>query len=196
MATQTQQPKRADLTKILVAISGNPKRNPSSATAAMGAIGREADRLGLTNDQIFTAAPELLNGKIQPEGFVAFAATQGNPPQVEAPKRRRHAPAAAAAKTVPEADSTPKAAIKAAAANGEAKTIKPPRPGTKTAIMIEMLTTDGGATVPMMAQRLGWNPAMVRSYINETMRRRRGLNVETIRETGQDTTYRIMQEGA
>ena len=64
-----------DLTKtqfntVLSALDGKP-RNPNTKDAALKAIGRHAKALGISIDDILSAAGGLLDGRQSPEEFVA-----------------------------------------------------------------------------------------------------------------------------
>ena len=61
---------KAQLNQILSALDSQP-RNPNTKDAALKAIGRHGERLGLSLDDILTAAAGLLDGRISAEDFRA-----------------------------------------------------------------------------------------------------------------------------
>ena len=72
------------------------------------------------------------------------------------------------------------------------------RPGSKQAVMIEMMKRSEGATIEQIAKETGWNHNTIRGAIAGTLKKRLGLNVTTerLRYVGPEakggyTTYRI-----
>src|SRR5512134_3497480 len=77
---------KAQLNQILSALDNQP-RNPNTKDAALKAIGRHGERLGLSLDDILTAAAGLLDGRISAEAFRAALQDQPaeEPIEPEAP---------------------------------------------------------------------------------------------------------------
>ena len=81
---------KAQLNQILSALDGQP-RNPNTKDAALKAIGRHGERLGLKQDDILTAAAGLLDGRMSAEAFRASLQEAEQPadepvgPEAEAP---------------------------------------------------------------------------------------------------------------
>ncbi len=61
---------KTQLNTVLSALDGKP-RNPNTKDAALKAIGRHAEALGISIDDILSAAAGLLDGRQCPEEFVA-----------------------------------------------------------------------------------------------------------------------------
>ncbi|MGZ9083159.1 MAG: hypothetical protein ACXW3U_13805 [Rhodoplanes sp.] len=55
---------KAQLNQILSALDGQP-RNPNTKDAALKAIGRHGERLGLSLDDILAAAAGMLDGRMR-----------------------------------------------------------------------------------------------------------------------------------
>ena len=91
--------------------------------------------------------------------------------------------AAAAAKTK-------KASV---AAQPEARSIDcVPRPGSKQALIVEMLCKDAGASLDALVQATGWLPHTTRAAL--TGLRKRGYAVERVRDEGRGSMYRIVEK--
>jgi hypothetical protein len=59
---------------------------------------------------------------------------------------------------------------------------RPPlRPGTKQALMVEMLKRPEGATIQQIAEATGWRHHTVRGAISGTLKKKLGLSVKTTR---------------
>lgn len=73
-----------------------------------------------------------------------------------------------------------------------AELTEPTRPGTKKALLFEMLGKPGGASIPELVAAMGWKPNTIHSVF-ATMRRQ-GVEVSCEQnETGR--RYRIHDEG-
>jgi hypothetical protein len=217
MTTQTDLTKK-QLTLILSALDDAP-RSPSNKTEALRAIGRSAARIGLTAEDVLTAAPGLLDERLTPAEFRAElqdlpaasdsageaepeapAAEEPSteprdgeelPPAVEAPE---------AAETVPTAAETAPAE---AAPEAPAAAKPTPRAGTKQALMIDMLRRPEGATVEQIAAATGWQHHTIRGAISGALKKKLGLTIEATRTRevgpnktgakGSSTVYRIVE---
>ena len=51
------------------------------------------------------------------------------------------------------------------------------RPGTKSAVILQLLGRDTGATVTELAAAAGWQDHSIRGFMSGTLKKRRGLNV-------------------
>ena len=65
-----------------------------------------------------------------------------------------------------------------------------PRAGTKQALVIEMISAKGGATLNALVEATGWLPHTARAAL--TGLRKRGFSIERTREEGSDSIYRIV----
>jgi Protein of unknown function (DUF3489) len=65
-----------------------------------------------------------------------------------------------------------------------------PRPGTKQALVVEMLCAKGGATLNALVEATGWLPHTTRAAL--TGLRKRGFSIERTREEGSESIYRIV----
>jgi hypothetical protein len=214
----------ADLSKkqlatILSALDDAP-RNPANKREALRAIGRSAERFGLTTDDVLAAAPGLLDGRMSPAEFRAELHDLGGAPdpargaplgapgaqegdtagQATEPAQGAEAPAAAKHKAKPAKANTAKPAK-------PGKVVAPadkltPRAGTKQAGMIELLQRPEGATVEQIAAATGWQHHTIRGAISGALKKKLGLNIEATRTRevgpnksgakGSSTVYRIV----
>jgi hypothetical protein len=202
---------KKQLTTILSALDDAP-RSPASKGEALRAIGRSAQRFGLTTDDVLACAPGLLDGRLSPADFrVELNDLAGATPAsaTEAPQGATDAQEGDAAGQAPQ---TPEPAAQAASARRAAKDrVKPakakvgkptkpskaapaakptPRPGTKQAQLIELLQRPEGATVEQIAAATGWQKHTIRGAISGALRKKLGLNVEATRtrEVGPEKT--------
>jgi hypothetical protein len=136
---------KSQLNQILSALDGQP-RNPNTKDAALKAIGRHGERLGLSLDDILSAAAGLLDGRMSAETFRASLQDQPAEEPIE-----------------PEAEAPAELENKAAIAEdkpAEAMNVQPKAPklrnGTKQALMIAMLRRPEGATVEQIAEATAW----------------------------------------
>ncbi|MFZ1414292.1 MAG: DUF3489 domain-containing protein [Defluviicoccus sp.] len=146
---------KAQLNTILSALDQQP-RNPNSKDAALCAIGRHAERLGLSVEDLLATAAGLLDGRLSPEAWRAEIS-------------ERHEPADAAcddAATEPASDE--------------------PRPrrqreGTKQARMIDLLRRPEGATVEQIMHETGWLAHTCRGAMAGALKKKLGLTITTER---------------
>jgi hypothetical protein len=66
-----------------------------------------------------------------------------------------------------------------------------PRPGSKQALLVEMLCKDDGASLDALIQATGWLPHTTRAAL--TGLRKRGYAVERIRDQSKGSLYRIVE---
>ena len=67
-----------------------------------------------------------------------------------------------------------------------------PRPGSKQALVVEMLCKDDGASLGAIVQATGWLPHTTRAAL--TGLRKRGYAVERVRDDGKGSLYRIVEK--
>ena len=218
MTTATDLSKK-QLATILSALDDAP-RNPANRGEALRAVGRSAQRFGLSADDVLAAAAGLLDGRLSPADFRVELHDQGGAPvpATDAPQGAPEAQDAAPAPQEPQAPAAPAQAAKAPAAakrKAKAKAAKPakpakvassekptPRTGTKQGQMIELLRRPEGATVEQIAAATGWQHHTIRGAISGALKKKLGLNVEATRTRevgpnktgakGSSTVYRIV----
>jgi len=212
MTTTTDFSKK-QLATILSALDDAP-RSPANKGEALRAIGRSAQRCGLTTEDVLGAAPGLLDGRLSAADFRVELHDLAGPDRT-ADSGRRDATAAQgdedagdtpAEPTEPAAEAAPPAKRRAKAKAKPAKaapTEKPtPRAGTKQAKLIELLKRPEGATVEQIAAATGWQHHTIRGAISGALKKKLGLNVEATRTRevgpnktgakGSSTVYRIV----
>jgi hypothetical protein len=69
-----------------------------------------------------------------------------------------------------------------------------PRAGSKQALVTEMLSSNGGATLNALVEATGWLPHTTRAEL--TGLRKRGFSIERSREAGEPSLYRIATTSA
>jgi Protein of unknown function (DUF3489) len=69
-----------------------------------------------------------------------------------------------------------------------------PRAGSKQALVTEMLSANGGATIDALVKATGWLPHTTRAAL--TGLRKRGFSIERSREAGEASMYRIASPAA
>jgi hypothetical protein len=145
--TSTTDLTKKQLTTILSALDDAP-RSPANKGEALRAIGRSAQRFGLTTDDVLAAAPGLLDGRMSPADFrvelhdqggapvpatdapQSLAEAQGDGSAVQAPEapvepatapavgKRKHTPQAKPARTAPADKPTPPLVVRPAEREG------------------------------------------------------------------------------
>jgi Protein of unknown function (DUF3489) len=219
MTTTTDFSKK-QLTTILSALDDAP-RSPANKGEALRAIGRSAQRFGLTTDDVLAAAPGLLDGRLSAADFRVELHDLAGPDQAtdSGPQGATAAQGDAEAGDTPAEPTEPAQAGEQAAtpepatpAKRRAKASKPPktapagkptpRAGTKQAQMIELLERPEGATVEQIATATGWQHHTIRGAISGALKKKLGLNVEATRTRevgpnktgakGSSTVYRIV----
>lgn len=68
----------------------------------------------------------------------------------------------------------------------------PVRPGTRQALLVDMLRRDGGASLKVLVQATGWQQHSVRGAISSTVRKKLGLTVVSETVEGRGRVYRII----
>ena len=217
--TSTTDLSKKQLATILSALDDAP-RNPANQGEALRAIGRSAQRFGLSTDDVLAAAPGLLDGRLSPADFRVELHELGSMPvaATEAPQSAPEAQDEVTAGQEPQPPTEPAQATEAPAAGKRkakakaAKSAKPakaasadkptPRTGTKQALLIELLKRPEGATVDQIAAVTGWQKHTIRGAISGALKKKLGLNVEATRTRevgpnktgakGSSTVYRIV----
>ena len=69
-----------------------------------------------------------------------------------------------------------------------------PRAGSKQALVTEMLSANGGATIDALVEATGWLPHTTRAAL--TGLRKRGFSIQRSREAGEASLYRIASPAA
>ncbi len=95
------------------------------------------------------------------------------------PKKRRQR------STRKAADPKPKAKTSAAAV----------RPGTKQAMLIDLLKRRNGATIDEAVAATGWQPHSVRGAISGSLKKKLGLEVTSEKIEGRGRVYRVAERG-
>ena len=153
---------KTQLATILSALDGE-RRSPANRDAALKAIGRSAERLGLNTEAVLAAAAGLLDGRLDADAWRAQL-TEPAPPAAEP---------AAADTTAPEARQ-PRS-----------------REGTKEALLIAILRRPEGATIAQVIEATGWQTHTVRGAISGALKKKRGLDVTSAKNETGERVYRI-----
>jgi uncharacterized protein DUF3489 len=80
-------------------------------------------------------------------------------------------------------------APKSSASTQSTLNVGSPRAGSKQALVTEMLSANGGATLDALVKATGWLPHTTRAAL--TGLRKRGFSIERTREAGEASMYRI-----
>jgi hypothetical protein len=70
---------------------------------------------------------------------------------------------------------------------------KKPARQTKQQVMIDLLSRAEGASIPELMDATGWQQHTVRGALSGTLKKRLGLEIESIKTSGSDRTYRILK---
>lgn len=155
---------KSQLATVLSALDGE-HRSPANKDAALKAIGRSAERLGLTAEAVLAAAPDLLDGRLDADAWRAQL--------IERPASPPVGPAAT------DDDSTPEPRQPRS------------REGTKQAQLIAMLRRPEDATIAQVIEATGWQPHTVRGAISGALKKKRGLEVTSEKGEKGEQVYRI-----
>ena len=146
---------KAQLNTILSALDDQP-RNPNTKDAALRAIGRHAERLGLSVEDLLATTAGLLDGRLSAQAWRAEISERPEPADA------------------PSDDTAPEPA------SDEPKPRRQ-RDGTKQARMIAMLKRPEGATVEQLAEALNWARHTVRGAMAGALKKKLGLTITTER---------------
>jgi hypothetical protein len=197
---------KVQLNQILSALDGQP-HNLNTKDAALKAIGRHGERLGLSLDDILAAAAGLLDGRMSAEAFRASLQDQPAEEPIEPESAAEVVPAdplvddtLAAPENEPKAEAPAEPESEAAIAEvapAEATNVGAPRQapklrnGTKQALMIAMLRRSEGATVEQIAEATAWARHTVRGAMAGALKKKLGLTITSEKTEGAARTYRI-----
>ncbi len=164
---------KAQLNTILSALDQQP-RNPNTKDAALKAIGRHAEQMGLSVEDLLATAAGLLDGRLSPE---VWRAQLDDRPEAALPDHP--------AEALPD-DDTPE------------PTSDEPRPrrqreGTKQARMIDLLRRPEGATVAQIMHETGWLAHTCRGAMAGALKKKLGLTIISQKTEGHPRTYRIAE---
>ncbi len=65
------------------------------------------------------------------------------------------------------------------------------RPGSKQALLVDLLRRKGGATIAEVVKATGWQPHSVRGAISGALKKKLGLAVASDKVEGRGRVYRI-----
>ena len=164
---------KAQLNTILSALDQQP-RNPNTKDAALRAIGRHAERLGLSVEDLLATAAGLLDGRLSAQ---AWRAELDDRPEAALPDHP--------AEALPD-DDTPEP-------ESDAPKPRRQREGTKQARMIAMLKRPEGATVEQIMHETGWLAHTCRGALAGALKKKLGLTISSEKTEGQPRTYRIAE---
>ncbi len=91
-----------------------------------------------------------------------------------------------------------KSRTRRSATGRQTKTEAPPacvRPGTKQALLIDLLRRKDGATIGEIVDAIGWQPHSVRGAISGTLKKKLGLTVGSAVTEDRGRVYRIAERG-
>ena len=89
-----------------------------------------------------------------------------------------------------------RAASKPAAAKSKSKQSPPAvRPGTKQALLIDLLKRKNGASIDEIVKAIGWQPHSVRGAISGALKKKLGLTVTSEPTEKRGRVYRIVERG-
>jgi len=194
---------KAQLNTILSALDDQP-RNPNTKDAALRAIGRHAERLGLSVEDLLATTAGLLDGRLSPEAWRAEISERPEPaealPDDAAPEPDSDGNSTASNPNLvrfSRDDTAPEPA-------SDEPRSRRQREGTKQARMIAMLKRPEGATVEQLAEALNWARHTVRGAMAGALKKKLGLTITTERvrcvgpnhegARGSYTVYRLLAD--
>ena len=189
---------KAQLNQILSALDNQP-RNPNTKDAALKAIGRHGERLGLKLDDILSAAAGLLDGRMSAEAFRSLLQEAEQPADAPAELVVENSLAKPASEPVTEtaedepveATMMPDAEPRAPAPKLRNGTCPQGVRSTKQALMIDMLRRPEGATVEQIAEATAWARHTVRGAMAGALKKKLGLTITSEKTEGTARTYHI-----
>ena len=189
----TTELSKAQLVTILSALDGEP-RKPANKEAALKAIAKSAERLGLTAEAVLAAAPGLLDGRLDAEAWRAELTRQeAAQPATEAPQAaEEQEPAQQADAPVEGRGAATEAPDTPEVPPAEAQPrVRRPREGSKEALVVSMLQRPEGATIDQIMAATGWQRHTVRGAFAGALKKKLGLEVTSSKEEGGERVYRI-----
>ena len=95
-------------------------------------------------------------------------------------------------KSKPSASKKPATAAKGKTASNQTKSVNAPTPrSTKQSRLITLLRSAAGGTIEQMSKLTGWQAHTVRATISAVLRKRLGLDVQSIANADRPRIYRI-----
>jgi hypothetical protein len=190
----TTELSKAQLVTILSALDGEP-RKPANKEAALKAIAKSAEQLGLTAEAVLATAPGLLDGQLEAEAWRAELTRQDaaqpatEPPQAaeeQEPAQQADAPAESAG----AATEAPDMPVEVLPADAQPR-VRRPREGSKEALVVSLLQRPEGATIEQIAATTGWQRHTVRGAFAGALKKKLGLEVTSSKVEGGERVYRI-----
>jgi Protein of unknown function (DUF3489) len=158
---------KTQLATILSALDGE-RRSPANKDAALKAIGKSAERLGLNTEAVLAAAAGLLDGRLDAAVWRAQLTEPKAPPAAE--------PTSTDTESAPE--------------------VRQPRPreGTKEAMLIAMLRRPEGASLDRSSRLPAGRSTRSSGAISGALKKKRGLDVISEKGENGERVYRIAAE--
>ena len=90
----------------------------------------------------------------------------------------------------PQAHSSTKSKSKKPQRRQRSSRNQAPKPGSKQALVLDLLRRDGGATIGELAHATGWQPHSIRGAISGTIKKKLGLLVNS-EKSSRGRIYRV-----
>ena len=181
---------KSQLNIIVSALDGE-RRNPNSKDAALKAIARHAEHLGLTTNDILAAASGLLDGRIGAEAFRDELQAES---AIVAEGRQDDAAVETPADDAPPAPTAHHDAESAATLEPpEAPVIPKKRQDSKQARVIAMLRRHEGATIAQIMGETGWASHTVRGFFAGALKKKLGVTITSEKAHGSQRVYHISE---
>jgi len=123
-------------------------------------------------------------------GYDALGRTRPVPASIHAAPQVETAVAVAEATSVQEKQEIAQRLIKVGVEG------RPRRENTKQATVILMLQRPNGATIAELCEATGWLQHTVRGALAGSLKKKLGLNITSLKDTGASRVYRLNQEAA
>ena len=68
---------------------------------------------------------------------------------------------------------------------------RPKREGSKQSVLIDLMKRPEGATLPQMVEATGWQAHTVRGCMAGTLKKKLGLTIDSVKESGGERVYRV-----
>ena len=157
---------------------------PAQEGPARRAAGREQCR-GVAREQ-GRPAPDARHHRCRPAAIGVAADEQSEPPPASITPRGSKRSVGRRRKASESKGAT--------APSSKAKRTASPaalRPGTKQALLVDLLQRKGGATIAEVVKATGWQPHSVRGAISGALKKKLGLAVASDKVEGRGRVYRI-----
>jgi len=69
--------------------------------------------------------------------------------------------------------------------------VKSKREGSKQSVLIDLMKRPEGATLPQMVEATGWQAHTVRGCMAGTLKKKLGLTIDSVKESGGERVYRV-----